>query len=376
MTKNTAFRMCRGLWLPAMMLLTLSGRFIAGAHAAPPGSGISGSARNITHTEQLLEVNPRFVDGGRHIVYLECTAGEMSFAALRCRLMLADRNGFAVVPLTSMGVVDYAMDEHTGDILVLTSDSAAEEDMAFDFYQRISEWQLWRLNLQTRAMTPVTNADGRPLSDGYSLLGMSALPDYAHNVMTSESPNGRNMIRIMLEFAGEQGQVKFYYAQRGCTQKQILHTGAYATQTHFPWFPDVTWVDENVFLTQTFEGAGDYKFPQTRGGFAIIKVNLKTAAVETISANVGLKPFPRFSLDDSRSWLYFQTESAEGFTELRRLNLADGEADIIYRTEAEIGQARTSPDGASIVFTLGRSNNFDIVRLDLDRNRIQRLARY
>ncbi|MFQ5652703.1 MAG: hypothetical protein ACE5IY_22445 [bacterium] len=330
--------------------------------------------KNITRTSNVLEVNPRFVGNGSHIVYLEFTGDPLYPAPWHYRLVLSDRNGHTAMPLTDSGVIDYTVLPGGRELRYLVIGSFTGEDaLDDDFYRQITDWQLWHLDLPSQKKQLVERSGGRPLLDGYGLLGVSGLPDFDSDTMESDSPHRTHRLGLSRKTVGGIDFIEFRLLEDD-GEKLIWSTEGYKTHTHVNWLPPVVWLSETTFLTLGFDSFSSRAFPQTEGVFSIVRINLTNETKTVLYRSERLKPFPRFSLDLTSSTLYFQQTGRDDSSELWRLNFKSGNSDILYRTRAALGEARATFDGASVVLTRLQNNDFDIVRLDLEKNKTQRLT--
>ncbi|RMF57872.1 MAG: hypothetical protein D6743_18395 [Calditrichaeota bacterium] len=236
-------------------------------------------------------------------------------------------------------------------------------------------WQIVRLDLASRRTELVVRSVGRPLSEGYRRLGVGSLPDFASGLLLSESPEGKH--RVTFRRRTQDGLVYFDLTTPDDTgsQQSIFETESWNTYSHIAWVPTVLWLDEESFLTLGFVSDFDPTFPQSRGEFSIVKVDLATREMTILYHDRNLNPFPRFVLDAKEPALLFQrTTPDRDQTELCRLNLNDNRVDLIYRVPGELGQVRFSRTGDSVVLSQRLGENFDIIRLVLDRGADLRFA--
>ncbi len=326
--------------------------------------------KNITRSENVVEINPQFIGGGRHILYLEYTGELGEFAPWEYRLMLADRNGYSMTPLTESGVVEYSILPGDVEVLLLVANSFSKENIInANFYHDIQNWQIQRLNIKTLEKSTVFTSNGRPIVEGYNQLGVTGLPDWESEILRSQSPAGKREVLVRIEDEAGKRRVCFYSAVNNVLLTRLLDTEAYLTHSHFNWLPTIVWLDENSFITQCYDIN-----PQGLGTFSIVKVDLRKSLQTVLLYEDGLKPFPMFSLDDMRKVLYFQRELAGGSTALYRLNLLSGKVDMVYESRFELGTVRSSLDGSALVVSrLGKFDS-DIICLELRSRRISSFA--
>ncbi len=342
-------------------------------HAGPfdcPDSRV----RNVTRTATLFELNPRFVAGGSEILYLEFTGDPEQPMPWDYRLMVSDRTGDSVAELTGPGVVDYIIGLEMSVVKLLVVAQAPTEPAEFELSDDIVPWELWQLDLKTRARKLLYLSKSESLRAGYAKLGLAELPNSKQDRLTTVSPNKENRLVVTRESDSGKNAIKFYNARGGAAQRLILTSERYNTYTHTSWLPPVVWLNEHQILTLHFRHRRTEVFPQNEGVFSIVRVDLSDGSTEVVFESDRLKPFARMSLNENHSSLLFQQTGDEQRTELWRLNLRSRNADMIYWTSGAIGEARSSLDGASLVFSRLEADNFDIIRLDLERHRMQRLA--
>ena len=122
----------------------------------------------------------------------------------------------------------------------------------------------------------------------------------------------------------------------------------------FGWRPVIIWLDDSNFITLGYRKTSANGLD---GDFTINMMDLENEELKLLYTSKQINPFPRFALNQANFELYFQQLTADGETELWRINLGTGHADNLYRTSAELGTPRVSPDGSSLVISqLERQN--------------------
>ncbi|MFQ5864533.1 MAG: hypothetical protein ACE5IW_04810 [bacterium] len=331
---------------------------------------------NITSTENLLEIKPRFIENGRSVLFLVFSGDYLSPKPWDYRLSKSDREGQAVDYLTPNGVLDYNVlpDEH--GILVLKARSGLEMDETdFDFYDDLQGWELWYFNLQSSEMVLLEASTELPISVGYYMLGLGMLPDFDSDEFLVSSPKETAQIIIRRHKKEDLSYFRFCHPDSIDNDGILFETEAWKSYSDTPWWPTITWLDENNFVTVSFESNEDCHITQYEGLFSIVKVDLQSKSREVLFQDLLLSPFPKIVLDPSATFLYFQRMGEDKeITELWSLNLKTKSSEMIYKVKGELGEVRFSLDGSSLIFTQFEGNNFDIICLDLDINKIHRLA--
>ncbi|TDI87832.1 MAG: hypothetical protein E2O77_12565 [Caldithrix sp.] len=72
--------------------------------------------------------------------------------------------------------------------------------------------------------------------------------------------------------------------------------------------------------------------------------------------------------------MFFRKLENGDTTQLWRLNIITKETDLIYSVRGDLGKPRFSKNGSSLLFTELSNNNSEIIRLDLERDNIERIA--
>jgi len=320
--------------------------------------------KNITKSNGILEVNPRFVGDGSNIVFLEYQNTSEDVLPWDYRLVMCDRNGYHFNYLTETGVLDYEVMPGGMEVRYLLSTETGIDEVfdEYTYYNQIDEWELWQLDLKSDAHKLLEKSHGRPLTEGYKLLGGRGLPDYYEGKSTTYSPSGNNVILMQIE----DDRVNFYKTENG--SKRLLHSSDhYKTHGHIPWLPQIVWQNENSFLTLDYQSANNF--------FRVISVDLIKNKTEIVYQHEKIMAFPRMNLDEFGTMLYFVQKGEHDGSELWRIELNDEPyAQFIYADDSQIGTAFPSVDGQSIVFSVVEKNNFDIIRLDFGSSKIQRLT--
>lgn len=368
-------KVTRATWLTRLLpaIILFSSQLIIQEDSYAIDSSVSKSpakVENITQSAARLELNPRFVGNDAYIVYLEFCGNEEYPEPWGYRLMMIDRGGHTLAPLTKSGVVDFTVLPTASEIKYLTVPAKnikawSEEN----FLTEITQWEVWQLNMRTHKHTLVETADNRPLKDGYALLGISGLPGAEQEAVINISPEGSRSLQVTRYASNGKDMIAFVTAGQVAFQ-----TEEFKTHTHFNWQPQTLWLDENEIITLQFESQSNASLPQTEGLFSIIRLDLENGKSQTVFQSTQLNPFPRFQLHTEKAHLYFQQLGKAGRNELWRLNLETGQADMLYQTKGAIGESRPSFDGTSLVFTELIDGNFDLMRLDLVPNQTSSFA--
>lgn len=347
-------------WMKVFSVLALA-FVVCNANAMVGGKAF---IKNVTNSENILEVSPRFVGDGSHIVFLEYQNTTGNITPWDYKLVMCDRNGYSFNYLTETGVIDYEVMPGGLEIQYLFSKEKFANE-AFDevtFYNEVDVWELWQLNLKTNVRRLVEKSNGRLLSEGYKLLGGHGLPDYYEGRYATQSPDGKRIVFIQIEAPF----VKFYEIVEG--NKKLIHSSElYRTYGHIPWIPQVVWQSEDNFITLEYQEA-------EAALFRIVSIDLAQNVTSVIYEDENINAFPKMNLDEFATMLYFLKKGEDDGSELWRVSLNKRDAKLIYRHSSQIGTAFSSMDGTSIVFSQLDNNNFDIVRLDFGSNKIQRLT--
>ncbi|MFQ5637304.1 MAG: hypothetical protein ACE5IR_04850 [bacterium] len=329
-------------------------------------------SKNITRSNNFSEVNPRFVNNGDQVLFLVFTGNPESPMPWDYVLTKSDRDGHIANYLSSHGVLDYAVLSNDGGILVLrAAPSIYSIDVKNTPYEAIRDWELWYINISNEEEVLVETSMGLPLSEGYRMLGLVDLPNNELGRIVSASPQKSTQLQAELVRNGDFWFFEFYHIQPHSRSKLIFESECWRSYSDVQWWPEITWIDDHRFITIGFNSFSDEDFPQSEGLFSIVTVNLLSGESEIIYSDYDLRPFPKFVLNSSATVLYFQ-KSTQDVTELWKLNLENRDAEMMYRVIGELGEVRLSSDESSLVFTQLFENNFDIIRLDMERGRIER----
>ncbi len=351
-----------------VLFVVLSQSFLS---ATPGLAGGNAYSKNLTGTDLRQEVNPRFTADGENVIYMEFTGDPDNPAPWDYRLLLTDRNGFGVKALTLPGVLDFQVLANGRDLLFVQMVLPPDGFGGFDTVGSRVVRQLKRLNLETQSEQIVETDAAQSLAAVYAAVGLELAGYFLHGDILSVSPAATNRVSIVNDPAGQSIRILQRAAGKPEADRTLLHSDLYLTQQDLPWRPSVIWLDEFSLISNNYESAAE---DASAGRFAINRIDLRTGVTTLLYASGRVRPFPRLALNNTGSVVYFQQNGGNGVTELWGLNLTTGYADKIYETLAEPGTPRCSPDGASLVFTQLENQDFDIIRLDLERNRIRSLA--
>jgi len=355
---------CQASW-GLFLLLLLCVPLIALASQPRAGSLF----KNITQSDTVQEVKPAFTEDGTSVVFMAFTGTLLGPGLPDYCLVLADRDGHSRKTIVPNGVIDYRLGQDETRLTYLkgsTKNRVAEFDL--DFGSGEIGWDLWMLDLGSGESTLVEQGRGRELSAGYHALNVSDY-DLQRGEIWNPSPAGTRMVIAALIPNDENPRINLFQVEGPHEPRLFLTTGVYLTHHHYSWLPEIVWIDEQSVIVLRYDGA------RGTSKWSLVVVDLARRTEKTLYASNRVKAFPKMSLDFSKSLLYFQQLPASGSgTELWRLNLATGEADMVYHTEAELGKAYSSPVGSSLVMTQLLNGKFDIIRLDLGLNKLERLA--
>jgi hypothetical protein len=345
-------------------------------HSTPRDSNSRIRLRNITRTDNLLEIKPRFAENGSSVLFLVFNGDYLSPKPWDYRLSKSDRDGHASHYLTSGGVLDYTVLPDEQGILVLkVNQSFITSKPDCDSYDEIQGWELWYFSLKGNERVLLESSKDLHISVGHYMLGLGILPELNSDEYLISSPQKTVQILIRREKRQDLSYFRFYDHNTVGGKEVLFETESWKSYSQTPWWPTMTWLDESKFITMNFESNEDFQFTQHEGLFSIVKVDLKSNSQEILFKDSSLSPFPRMVLDPSAANLYFQKFGEhKDVTELWSLNLETKVAEMIYKVKGELGEVRFSLDGLSLIFTQLLENNFDIIRLDLDTNRIRSLA--
>jgi len=329
--------------------------------------------KNITNSEDVQEVHPAFTQDGASVVFMEFTGSPLGPGLPDYRLILVDRDGHSYRTIVSEGVIDYRLGPDEAQLMYLKgsrTDGASESDL--DFSSQEIVWDLWRLDLESGGNRLVELGGDRDLSAGYRALQVSAY-DRRSGEIWIPSPSGRRtVITTLVPNKKEYASVNLFQIDGARDARLVLTSDAYQTHHHYSWLPEIVWLDEQTLVIVQYEGANG---ASDAAKWSLVEIDLADHGKKKLYSSNRIKAFPKMSLDISRTLLYFQQLPAAGTgTELWRLNLATGKADIVYHTDAELGKAWCSPIGSSLVMTQLLDGKFDIIRLDLELNKLERLA--
>ncbi|MFQ5770627.1 MAG: hypothetical protein ACE5HX_08830 [bacterium] len=190
-----------------------------------------------------------------------------------------------------------------------------------------------------------------------------------------KSPQNTTQILIQRETQGKFLYFNFYLIDNFARKKKIFMTESWQSYSDMNWWPSLIWLNETKFITIGFYSDIEQSLPQSEGLFSIVQIDLNDFSKEILYTDLEIKPFPKFVLNPSLTDLYFQKAGKQSdSTELWKLDLAEKNAEMIYSVQGDLGEIRFSSDGSSFVFTQLLANNFDIIRIDLDRNHIRQLV--
>ncbi|MFQ5823168.1 MAG: hypothetical protein ACE5JB_03845 [bacterium] len=333
--------------------------------------------KNITHTKNLLEIKPRFVENGRSVLFLVFSGDYLSPKPWDYRLSKSDREGLTTSYLTTKGVLDYNVLSDDQGILVLKVNPTLKINNAdYDLNDEIQGWELWYINLQGDEKVLLEASKVLPLSVGYYMLGLGVLPNINFDEFVISSPKKTSQFIVRRYKKREFSYFfKFYHLNTLGKEEVFFKTEARNSYSDWTYWPIITWLDENNFITLSFKSNVDSQVAKGKGLFSLVKVDLQSMSQEILYEDFSFRPFPRFVLNPTATKLFFQRLGEEkDTTELWSLTLDTKIPKMIYKVKGELGEVRFSLDGSSVVFTQRQENNFDIIRVDLDRNKIQKLA--
>lgn len=345
-------------------------------HSAPTDSNSPRPFKNITRSSHLLEVKPRFIENDKSVLYLVFCGDTLSPKPWDYRLSKSDRDGNSFFYLTQKGVLDYNVLPNEQGIIVLKVDPSSKfNNFENKFYEQIQDWELWYYNLQGGERVLLEESNCLPLSVGFSMLGLGAFPDLDSEEYLITSPQKTEQFVIQKERVQDANYFKYYQLGENDEEQAIFETEIWNSYSDLNWWPTIIWLNENTILTTKFSSEPETHFPQSKGWFSIVKINLKIKSQEILYEDHLLNPFPKFVLNPMATDLYFQRLSEDkNITELWKINLLTKVREQIYEVNGELGEARFSLDGSSLVLTQLRQNNFDIIRLDLNPNGMHQIA--
>jgi len=331
--------------------------------------------KNITQSNDRLEINPTFIDNDQSILYLVFSGVPFAPQPWDYKLEKSDKDGLSRLSLSSTGVIDYQVSEDGQKVLLLRScsDRQIEELQDCDTNSEVKDWEVFELNLQTGEKQQIAAANGRSLSEGYKLLGMKTVIDVSEQYF-SKSTQGLNQILVKRWFNENYGFISFQYFKNEGSSKTVFKTEAWKPYAHLNWLPTITWLDETSFVTLGFQGAFDKKLPQSHGFFSIVKIDIRDEGIELLHKDSRIHPFPKMVMAPNGIELFFRKLENRDTTQLWRLNIITKETDLIYSVRGDLGKPRFSKNGSSLVFTELSNNNSEIIRLDLERDNIERIA--
>jgi len=330
----------------------------------------------LTDTPQHFELNPSFAEQGRSVLFMVFTGDVDHPKPWDYALCKSDILASATTEIAAPGVIDYSVQNNGFDVLILRTNPTTRFDgSGHEFYTFACDWEIRRLNLKTGAEERVASAKGRPLAHGYAHLGVDGFPDSETGRYVTKTPDGMREILVQREKEQRKYHFKFYRVS-GQEHREIFTTEAWQSYRDVEWFPPVVWLDNSSFLTLGFHSDSGQKFPQSEGLFSIVKFNLNKNEATVIYKNSSLDPFSKLAYNSQTGEIFFQKFNANTQkTELCRLNPDARDVEIVYESKTDLGEVRFDPSGTEAVFTQFHYNTTDIMRIMLDRNRIERLAR-
>ena len=329
--------------------------------------------KNLTRTQDYIEVNPRFVNDGNYVLFLVFVGNPASPGPADYVLTKCDRDGHLIYYMSTRGVLDYNVLENESGVLVLKAVEDPETATAESStpYEQQQAWELWYINFENDEEVLLEASMGLPLSEGYRMLGLTDLPDSNLGQIRSLSPHKTNQLLVKRDRVDDYWVFRYYRVTDDSEPDEVFRSESWVPLTDQEWWPTIRWLNESTFVTVSFNSALDEKFPQSQGLFSIVSVDLEHGTGEVLYSDFDIHPFPKVVLSPSGQNLYFQ-KSRNGFSEIWRLNLVSRSAEILYRVEGELGEVRISPDETSLVFTQHTEDNFDIIRLDVDSGHLRR----
>ncbi|MFQ5603161.1 MAG: hypothetical protein ACE5HS_07825 [bacterium] len=344
-------------------------------HSQPLRPNANFHFTNVTNSNRIMEVNPRFIQKGRRILYLEFVGKPFAPQPWDYRLVMVNQDGSDKIALETTGVIDYNVRPDDQSVLLLKSPTAVQFTSNDDLASSIFDWEIWNLSLLNGEKVLLESSSGLPLSEGYRILGRSEIPAGQLPEFRTTSP--KNTFQMVLRRTQSDGslRVTFTLIQSNGMEQEIFRTECWKSYSDLEWQPSVIWLDESHFITLGFVSNVQARFPQSEGLFSIVRIDLQNASQEILYSDAEIRPFPKFVLNPTATELYFQKANAEkGTAELWKLNLLLKGAELVYWVNGDLGEPRFSNDGRSFVFTRLMNNNFDILRADLDREYFLRVA--
>lgn len=332
------------------------------------------ATKNVTATRDQLEVKPRFIEHGQSILYLEFTGDPHAPHPWDYRLRKTDREGLSSSVLTSRGVLDYNVLSDDRGVLVLKA-LTAERSAADEMRKPLQGWELWYLNTQDEEMVLIEASTELPLAIGYRMLGMAIMRAPTGDAWRVVSPRQENalMIRRVREPAGF--RLIFYHVVDESELREVFSTPCWYPHTDHEWFPGVTWLSEHAFVTLAFTQSDVSRLPGLDGRFAIVKIDLKTNQRHILYESEAIRARENLVLDPGGEVLYFQKQGeTHDTTEIWRLHVRTGVAEMVYQVFGTVGSITFTPDGRSLVFTQLHEDNLDVIRVDLENYAPQRIV--
>ncbi len=325
--------------------------------------------KNLTTSVDLEEVAPTFVQDGASVVFMEFTGDPFDPKVSDYRLVLTDREGTEFKVLTTSGVVQYWPGPGRNELSYMTVPANTAGDTESCSAKAGMLGTFWTVNLDTGVLHRDEPGSRRSPVKGQGMYG-ALCQDLKNGELVLSSPDASATIKMAQERAGEQQLINLFHLED--QEMSLVHTTElYLTGSHFGWRPEMLWRDERSFLTLKYVGSEESE----TGEWSIMEITLDQNESAALYRSKRIKPFPRMALDVAAGSVCFQqTAAASVGTELWRLNLATGAVDMIYRTQAELGEISLSPVGSSLVTTQLLNDRFDIIRVDFDLNRLERLA--
>ncbi|MFQ6112829.1 MAG: hypothetical protein ACE5NG_01935, partial [bacterium] len=271
--KNVSIYLIR-VFISASLVLGMNNR---DAHSGPKDSTSGLRPKNITRTDSLLEIKPRFIESGRSVLFLVFSGDYLRPKPWDYRLSKSDRDGQAVDYLTTNGVLDYnVLPDEQGILVLEATQSLKMSQPDYDSYDEMEGWELWYLNIKGGEKVLLESSNDLPISVGYYMLGLGILPKVSSFEYLIYSPQKTAQIVIRQEKKQDLSYFRFYYPDRTRREEVLFETEAWNSYSHTPWWPTITWLDENNFATMRFESNDDCQLLQYDGLFSIVKVDLES----------------------------------------------------------------------------------------------------
>ena len=325
---------------------------------------------NITHSGNYFEFKPKFVLEGTALAFLVFAGNPVEPGLSDYQLCVTDLEGKALIYKSDAGVIDYAVRPGGKQLdIILDGRSGKRGSEAVDNFD-FSEWEIWRLDISAKKLYFLESASGEPLQKAYMKLNIPMDRTSPKGSYKVSSPNQIHGVVIKLEQHADGYGWGFY-----SNAKKILSSEAWLSYTDTEWVPPILWISKDTFLTVGFASEKSAGFPQSKGIFSIVRVDLSQNLLSILYKLPSPVPIAKMHYNDNSDELFFQAQPHGLGKVLYRLNLYERNAEILYETAGDLGSVDIDQSGSRLVFVDFNDQDSDVIRLDLKTKSIRLAVR-